>query len=511
MYKLFISLLLLNTLLFMQPVGFAQTPGRTTPDKILKRATNVLGGEKILRNLSSQQSEGTITRLDDGAGGSFLLQTSRPNLFLRTFDINGFETATGYNGKSGWMRDSQNGLQTLTGEASKNIQFLANYQNNLWLNYKKDKSKVAFSGQLAVNGVLSDIVSLTTVKGVSAKIYFDKTSGLPVREEFPQMNLTNDYSDYRNIGGILEPFLISSTIDGKKYEIRLNSVIHNLSIAKNAFDFPNFSGEPLPDIPSLLKELQANEDRVENILDNYTYTQTNTTRELGKDGVLRAAESETYQLSFYKGYRIRRLVAKNGEPLSPEEQTKEDKQAQKSVAEIEKEVAKKEARLAKQSAAGAPADDNQRPSIAEVLRASNLLNPRRERFRGRDVIVFDFEPNPNFDYKNAKSFLKFFGKTAGVMWIDAEDKQVARLEAVLADNFKIGGGLLANLQKGAYFTVENERINNEIWLPRSMEINLSAKVLLLKSISVNQLINYGDYQKFNSEVKDSRIDEINKP
>ena len=33
--------------------------------------------------------------------------------------------------------------------------------------------------------------------------------------------------------------------------------------------------------------------------------------------------------------------------------------------------------------------------------------------------------------KNAKSMLKFFVKTAGVMWIDEKDKQVARLEAVL--------------------------------------------------------------------------------
>jgi hypothetical protein len=145
------------------------------------------------------------------------------------------------------------------------------------------------------------------------------------------------------------------------------------------------------------------------------------------------------------------------------------------------------------------------------LRASNLFNPRRERFRGRDVIVFDFEPNPNFDFRNAKSFLKFFGKTAGVMWIDTQDKQVARLEAVLFDSYKVGGGLVANLKKGAAFTLENDRINNEIWLPSSADINLSVKVLLVKGISVNQTVRYSDYQKFNSEIKDSKVNEIEKP
>jgi hypothetical protein len=129
-------------------------------------------------------------------------------------------------------------------------------------------------------------------------------------------------------------------------------------------------------------------------------------------------------------------------------------------------------------------------SVAEILRASNLVNPLRERFRSREVMVFDFEPNSDFNFKNAKSFLKFFGKTAGVIWIDAQDKQVARIEAVLFDNYKVDGGFLANLKKGAAFTLESGRINDEIWLPSFAEINLSVKVLLLKGISVNQTIKY---------------------
>jgi len=142
-----------------------------------------------------------------------------------------------------------------------------------------------------------------------------------------------------------------------------------------------------------------------------------------------------------------------------------------------------------------------------VLRASRLLNPRRECFRGRDVIVFDFEPNPEFDYKNAKSMLKLFGKMAGVMWIDEKDKQVARLEAYLADSFNIGGGVLAKLKKGASFTMEQERLNDEIWLPSLAVINLSVRVLMVKGIDVNQEIRSFDYRKFSTEVKDAKVGE----
>jgi hypothetical protein len=280
---------------------------------------------------------------------------------------------------------------------------------------------------------------------------------------------------------------------------------------RSEFDFPNISGKQLPDLTTLLADLRANEDKVDEILDTYAFTQKQTKRELGKDGVLRETSSETYQLSFYKGYRIRRLIEKNGKPLSAPDQADADRDASKRVAEIEKNIAKDQARAGSQSSTGTPSERGGRISIAEVLRASKLMNPRRERFRGRDVIVFDFEPDPAFDFKNAQSMVKFFGKTAGVMWVDEQDKQVARIEAVLFDNFNVGGGILAKLRKGASFTLDQERINNEIWLPSQTDINLSVRVFLVKGIDVNQLIRSYDYRKFETEVKDATINEVKKP
>ena len=107
--------------------------------------------------------------------------------------------------------------------------------------------------------------------------------------------------------------------------------------------------------------------------------------------------------------------------------------------------------------------------------------------------------------------IKFFGKTAGVMWVDEQDKQIARLEALLADNISIGGGVLAKLKKGASFTLEKERVNNEIWLPTQADINISVRVLLVKGIDLNQVVKSYDYRKFATEVKDARVDDAKKP
>jgi len=483
-----------------------------SPSKILKQAEKALGG-KALQSVRSVSGTGTVKRLSDGATGKYISQTSLPNLLNVSYDVGGFEVETGYNGRSSWSRNSRDGLQTLTGKSSVDLQAKALFRNNLWRNLKNEKSKITSGGQATIDGKTANVVIITTQKGVVIKLYFDPTTGLPLRDEFPNGDSleVSDYSDYRDVNGVKQPFETRLTIGDEVYEIKLDSVRVNETIARSEFDFPVLSNEPLPDIPALLQEVQANEDKVEQILDSYSFNQKTIMRELGKDGILREKESETNQLTFYKGYRIKRLIEKNGRPLNEKDQANADKDAAKQVEEIEKKIAKDESRAGKLDSKGAPSEDSRRISIAEVLRASKLINPRRERFRGRDCVVFDFEPNPDFDTKNAKSVLKFFGKTAGVMWIDEKDKEVARIEAVLFESLNIGGGVLAKFKKGATFTLDKERINDEIWLPTQADINFSLRVLLVKGIDINQVQKFYDYRKFETEVKDAKVDEAKNP
>ena len=500
-------------LLFLFVVAFSFNTFAQSPGKILKLAEKSLGGAKNFQAVKSWRKSGTITRLNDGAEGKFVEQSSQPNFYNINYDLAGFEYEKGYNGKSGWSRDSRDGMQTLTGSISRDFQTEAVFRNALWLDYKKAKSKISSGGQSNLNGKKANIVILTTAKGVSVKLYFDSATNLLIREEFPAGENTKiyDYDDYRAIGNVKIPFSIKIKEGENLYEIKLDETQINPQIAKTEYDFPVISNEPLPDIPQLLQQLQSNGDKVENILDTYSYNQKIISRESGKDGILREKESRINQLSFYKGSRITRLIEKNNKPLSAKEQENEDEEVQKRVVEIEKKLAKQEAKAASNGGKTAPEENNARISIAELLRASLLVNPRRERFSGRDVIVFDFEPNPKFDYKNAKSFLKFFGKMAGVMWIDEKDKQVARIEAILVDSYKVGGGVLAKLKKGASFTLEQERVGGEIWLPSVADINLSVRVLLVKGIDLNQVVKSFNYRKFDTEVKDAKVNEAKNP
>lgn len=502
------KLKLLIFLVFAVSVSvFAQSPS-----KILSQANKALGGEKVLKAVRSWQTKGKITRKSDGASGKYEAEAGGANLYGGMFDLNGFEIAVGYNGKSGWMRDSRNGLRTLTGEASKDFQAEALYRNARWLNAKAEKSKLTAAGTANINGKSANCVLMTTAKTVRIKMCFETPSGLLVREEIPQGNIVKifEYSDYRAVNGVQTAFSITSKIGDETYEIKLDEVKYNEQIAKTKFDFPQISNEPLPDIKGLLDEIRANAEKVDEILENYSFTELRIDRESDKAGNLIEKSSEKKLLTFFKGYRISRLIEKNGKPLSPSDQDKEDRDVQKQVTEIEKRIAEKERkqiinRDTSSGTGGKPNGEGQRITIADALKGSLLTNPRRERFKGIDVIVFDYEPNPAFKPQTRNE--KLFALCNGAVWVDSKTKQVVRLDAVLT---KSVGNFIGKAKQGASFSLENELINNEIWLPSQADINLSIKILFA-GININNLIKYGDYRRFETEVKGATVGDEKKP
>ncbi|MGC0771447.1 MAG: hypothetical protein WB543_00820, partial [Candidatus Acidiferrum sp.] len=173
-----------------------------------------------------------------------------------------------------------------------------------------------------------------------------------------------------------------------------------------------------------------------------------------------------------------------------------NEKTQKEIVDIQKRQTKKEAKDEKAKEEGKDKKDKDDDvGIETFLRACQFVNPRRERFRGRDVLVFDFEPNPEF--QPHKMVERIVHELAGVIWIDEHAREVARLEAYFVGDFRVAGGLLANLQKGTSFVFEQSYFNNEVWLPTYEEAHVGVRVLLMKGFNVNAVTRYSDYKKFN--------------
>lgn len=527
---LFLSALLCSIMF----IGGVSVAAAQSADKIIKQAQTAMGGEKAMRRVTSWQAKGTITRKSDGATGSYRAAAMRPDLYSLAVEIQGFEASEGFNGKSGWRHDSREGLSTLIGTESTDFRTEADYRNYRWFSHEKEKSKLAYLGQQTIDNKPAHAVELTNNCNVKIKLWFDAASGLLVKEEFPagRGKKIFEYSDFRAVNGVMEPFAIKLFAGDEQFNIALEQITHNQPLDRALFDFPKPSDEPLPDMDALLKKLSDRQDAVDELLDKYSYTQVITAREFDKQGVLKEKESETFMTAFHRGFRLRRLVAKNHKPLSADEQAKEDRRIEKQIQEIEKGEA---------AEAGLEADDkdDQHITMGEVLRTSKITNPRRERYRQRDVIVFDFEPNPtykakrdfkkilqkftsagrinaagsrtsrfepNMSYKPKKDdFKKIMQRLSGAVWVDAADLQVVRMEAWMTSSLKVGGGVLAKIKPGGGFVVEQERFNNEIWLPSYAEFNFTARVLFLAGFKFNATVKYGDYRRFNVEAKKEEL------
>jgi hypothetical protein len=477
-----IIIVVLAFLIFGKSFAHAQSAG-----DILKKAAKVSGFQKEMRNVNSSQIKGKIIRLSDGASGTYQTEVQQPNLYRETINLKNNEIIRSSNGKSSWMKDSSNGLRTLTDASGESLKAEAFFRANRWMRNKEEKTIASGSGKSSLFGKEVYAVTLTTAQNVKIKLFFDTVSNLLIREEIPfgTQNRIFEYSNFRNINGVQEPFTIKMSEGNERFEIQVEQVLHNVSSNRAAFDFPRNPNDILPNVRTFLDEVRTNQDKVDKALENYSYVEEITDREFDKKGNLLVTKVEKYEISTFKGQEIRRLIGRNGQPLSTKDQENQDKDVQKNVERLEK---------------SQPTEKP--PSIAEILKSSNLVNPRRENFKGRTVIVFDFERDPNFASKKGDEDL--FSKFFGTCWIDENDKQVARIEAKLGENVSVGGAAL-KIKKGAYFILEQERFDDEVWLPSLADTSVSVRILLVAGLKINQVSKYSSYRKFNSDVKDSEV------
>jgi hypothetical protein len=468
-------------------------------DGVVKQSARAMGGEQALRRVKTWEAAGVITRKRDGAVGRYRGAAARPDLYAVNFEIAGAETGAGFTGKSSWRRDPREGVRTLTGVASDALHAEAFYRNNRWLDYKKHGAKIVYAGSETVNGAPARAVTMIDARGVKIRMFFDAASGLLVKEELPAGggSKTVEYGDYRPVEGVMEPFAITLDEDGERYEIKLDRVMRDRSLDRKLFDFPRRSEEPLPDLDALFDQLRLRQGEVERLREKFAYTETATSYQLDKDGLTREKESETREMTFYRGHRIWRVVAKNGKPLSGDDQEKEDRRVEKMIRDIE---------------AGRKFDlpyNQRRIKLSDLLRVSRFSDARRERFRNRDVIVADFEPNP--DFKPANSGEAFAHNLAGSIWIDEKDLQIARVEFQLVNAFKVAGGAFFAMRPGSRFVAEQDRFFDEVWLPTYSEVTISARAMLFASFEVNQKITYADYRRFDVKSEEKLNEKVIRP
>jgi hypothetical protein len=487
----FLALTLLFCFIFT-PFAVCQEAGKIV-DQYVKSA----GGGKALAKIQTLTLEGTFAS-DDGKNGTYTLDTRLPNRYYSELLVGERNQIEGYNGKSAWHQNASGELGTLVGSEGMQLEAAAQYYNSRLLNLKKNKIVLAFVGHPPVRGKDALQVEVTTATGVKRQVFFDPQTHLIVKEAATVGGVEEEilYDDYRTVDGVKLPYKIELHRGSDKYDISVTRAVINGTVGERVFDFPIKSQVKLPDLKALFKEIDDNQKALDKLKENYAGSQSEEETEFEGDGRVKKHEVSEYTFFYLNGDEITTLVKKDGKPLGEVEQKKENEKTQKRIEEHQKREAKKEAKEEKAKEEG-KSEEKDDPGIEVFLRACQFVNPRRERFRGQDVLVFDFEPNPEF--KPHKLVEKLAQKLAGVVWVDEKAHDVARLEAYFVGDMKIGGGLLANLQKGTSFVYEQAFVNNEVWLPTYMEAHIGVRFLLVKGIKASVVTRYSDYKRFDVE------------
>jgi hypothetical protein len=239
---------------------------------------------------------------------------------------------------------------------------------------------------------------------------------------------------------------------------------------------------PFPDPVTLLKESQDNQRKMDQIRENYTFHRITTEDDLDDTGAVVKTTTQEREIFFVNGHRIARLVKKNGVELKGSEEKNE-------LARVKK--------LIETSMKSPPGRGRgQFSMIAEILPMATVSNPRRVSFHGRATLAYDFTGDPHAKGKNTNE--NAAKKMAGTLWFDEADHQVARMEVHFYDNFRIGGGFLASVQKGTMFEVERSPIGDGLWMETSNDQHVSARIVV-KNFRENVRARNFDFKKFNVE------------
>ncbi len=473
----------------------------TNPDKIVAASVRAEGGPKRLANLRTVEYQGTLTSSDGKTTGTYSLIIEQPNRLYQEITVGNQTTRQAYNGKSAWIEDGA-GVRTLTGDAGAALEAAAHYRNDRLVHYRKEKVRLLALGDESVRGHAAERLEVTTPAGIKRQVAIDNASHLVLEELIPATGSGSGhdaakgddrifYDDYRAVDAIPEPYRIEFVAPDHDWIVTMTRVVHNPPVNDAVFAFPSKVGRPLPDIAALLHSVDDHQKAIDKLVEQYTCDKSSEEFEVDKHGALKPGDTEEDQVFYLDGDEVDRVMKKNGKPLSAAEEQKQDEHIQKVIQRHEKREARKE------KDGDEPKKDKNDLTVSDFLRIDRFTNPRWETFRGHEVVVFDFEPNPG--YKPASVVEHFIHELSGAVWIEPEDQDVVRLEAYLNGSFKMAGGLFASVQKGSAVVFEQTKINNEVWMPSYLEAHFNAKVLLLKGFSGNFVQRYSNYQKFRVE------------
>jgi hypothetical protein len=240
--------------------------------------------------------------------------------------------------------------------------------------------------------------------------------------------------------------------------------------------------QPIPNAATLLREVVAHQRQMDSLRENYTYREQQIIQKLGSHGRIQSTKTSDFRVFFVHTHEINELIGKDGHPLSPDEQRKQQKIVQRLIARAQKTT---------------PGHSTSGPtvSISQLLAIMQLSSPSRTTIDGRPTLLFHFTGNHRASVHGKAE--KTLRNLTGTIWIDEKDLQVRRLNALFDSNLHIGWGIFT-VDKGSTFQFTQRPMHGGLWLPATTQVHLIAHAIAFIGYRANITITASHYKVFHA-------------
>jgi hypothetical protein len=226
---------------------------------------------------------------------------------------------------------------------------------------------------------------------------------------------------------------------------------------------------------------------------NYTYTVVTEQRRLDKSGRVTKTESVTEEVMILYGRRYERVVARDGQPLPPDQERKEREKMDKEMARRARETPEQKAKRAQED------EKNLRQQEEILLEVADAFDFR---LAGEDIVdghpAWVIQAEPKAGYRPRSRETRILPNFRGTAWISREDYRWVKVEAEVIRTISVGL-VLARLHPGTTLAFEQQRVQDEVWMPRRARLRLSARLGLVKTYHMDVLMDFSGYRKFQAE------------
>lgn len=230
-------------------------------------------------------------------------------------------------------------------------------------------------------------------------------------------------------------------------------------------------------------------------MQDYTWTARSTERHFDASGKVKSTDESAWETVILDGEPYRRMLERDGRPLPPAEQTKQQEKLDKAAAKLARETPEeKRRRLADYEGRRR----KEREFLREIPDAFDVRITGDAQVDGRDVWVIAGTPKAGYHPRDreAKALLKIHG----TLWVDKSNYQWVRLEADTDDTISFGI-FLARLYPGAKLVFEQTRAADDLWLPKRIYMKGAGRLGIIKKISMDEEITWSNYRKFQVDSK----------